>query len=107
MIGKHFLFRLQLNVELGFHTVVLVKDGLLMEDDYLRVNHLAHEMLARPKYIYNINIYLVYFSIKLLTSILGRVSSSLLLSPNCLSPNSGREADRVVLMGLRLYNILE
>ena len=106
-MGEHFLFRLQLNVELGFHTVVSVKDGLLMEDDYLRANHLAHEMLARPKYTHNINIYLVYFSIKILTIILGQVSSSLLPSSNCLSPNSGREADRLVRMGLRLYNILE
>ena len=106
-MGKHFLFRLQLNVELGFHTVVSVKDGLLMEDDYVRANHLTYEMLARPKYIYNINIYLVYFSIKILIIILGRVSSSLLPSPNCLSTNSGSEADLLVLIGLRLYNILE
>ena len=106
-MDERFLFRLQLNVELGFHTIVLVKDGLLMEDDYLKANHPAHKMLARPKYTYNINIYLVYVSIKILTIILGRVSSSLLPLPNCLSPNSGKEADHLVLMGIRLYNILE
>ena len=106
-MGEHPPLRLQLNIGLGFHTLVPVKDGLLMEDDYLRANHLAHEMLARPKYIYNINIYLVCFSIKILTILLGRVSSFLLPSSHCLSPNSGKEADHLVLMGLRLYNILE
>ena len=99
-MGEHFLFRLQLNVVLWFHTLVSVKDGLLIKDDYLKANYLAHEILAQSKYTYNNKIYLVYLSIKILTIILSRVSSSLLRSSNFLSTNSGREVDRLVLMGL-------
>ena len=56
--------------------------------------------------MHNINIYLIHFSKTILTIILSGVFSSL-LSSRCLYPNGGREADRLVRMGLRLYNILE
>ena len=39
----HYLALLQLFVGLGFHTVVIAIEGLLMEGDYLVAYHPAHE----------------------------------------------------------------
>ena len=102
----HYVALLRLIVPIGFHTVASAIDGLLTEDDYPMAYHPANETWVRPKYMHNINIYPIHFSTTILTIILRGVFSSL-LSSHCLYPEVGREADGLVWMGLRLYNILE
>ena len=75
-VVDHYFALLGLIVAIGFHTVASAIDGLLIEDDYPIAYHPPYETYVRPKYMYNINIYLIHFSTTILTIILSGAFSS-------------------------------